>query len=80
MFIDSAGKILHMENLLPYFNVLPFSNYLFKNYIFSGIALFIVNGITNLIVSFLFIKNKKPGIILGTTFGITLMLWITINL
>ena len=79
MFIDPTGKILHMENLLPYFNVLPFSNYSFKNYIFSGIALLIVNGITNLIASYLLIKNKKSGIILGTTFGITLMLWITIQ-
>ena len=77
--IKPDGSLLHMENLLPYFEVLPFSDILFKNYIFSGIALIIVNGISNLIASYLIIKNKKSGLILGTVFGFTLMLWITIQ-
>lgn len=79
MFIDPTGKILYMDTVLPYFNVLPFSDILFQNYIFSGISLLIVNGISNLIVSYLIIKDKKIGFILGTIFGITLMLWIIIQ-
>ena len=79
MFIDPTGKILHMENLLPYFQVLPFSDVLFQNYIFSGISLLIVNGISNLTAVYFLIKNKKLGIILGMLFGFTLMLWITIQ-
>ena len=79
MFIDPTGKLLQMDKLLPYFKVLPFSNILFKDYIFSGISLLIVNGITNLFAAYLIIKNKKIGIILGTVFGFTLMLWITIQ-
>lgn len=66
-----------MDTLLPYFSVLPFSDILFQNYIFSGISLLIVNGISNLIASYLIIKDKKIGFILGTIFGITLMVWIT---
>lgn len=79
MFIDPSGKLLQMDNLLPYFKVLPFSNILFQNYIFPGIALLIVNGISNLTAVYLLIKNKKIGNILATIFGLTLMLWITIQ-
>ena len=79
MFIDPTGKLLKMEELLPYFQVLPFSNTLFQNYIFPGVALLIVNGISNLIATYLLIKDKKIGIILGTTFGFTLILWIIIQ-
>ena len=79
MFIDPTGKLLQMNTMLPYFQVLPLSSLLFQNYIFSGIALLIVNGVSNLFAAFLIIKNKKLGIILGTVFGFTLMLWITIQ-
>ena len=80
MFLDPTGKLMAMDQLLPYFKVLPFSDVLFQNYIFSGISLLIVNGITNFIAAYLLIKNKKLGIILGSVFGFTLMLWITIQL
>ena len=79
MFTDPSGKLLKMDNILPYFKVLPFSNILFKNYIFSGIALLIVNGITNFLAAYLLIKDKKLGIILGGIFGFTLILWIIIQ-
>ena len=79
MFIDPTGKILKMNNLLKYFEILPFSNLLFQNYIFSGTALLIINGLTNMYASFLIIKNKVLGLKLGSVFGITLMLWITIQ-
>lgn len=79
LIIDPSGKLMKMDELLPYFKVLPLSNILFTNYIFSGISLLIVNGLTNLTATYYLIKNKKTGIILGTIFGITLMLWITIQ-
>lgn len=79
MLIDPTGKLLKMDLMLPYFQVLPFSDILFQNYTFSGIALLIVNGVSNLIATYLLVKNKKIGIILGTVFGFTLMLWIIIQ-
>ena len=79
MLIDPSGKLLEMDKLLPYFEVLPFSKYLFKDYIFSGISLIIVNGLTNLLAVYYLYKDKLLGSILGMTFGITLMLWITIQ-
>lgn len=57
MFIDPTGKLLGMDTILIYFNVLPYSNILFNNYIFLGISLLIVNGITNLISSYLIVKK-----------------------
>lgn len=68
-----------MDALLPYFQVLPFADVLFQNYVFSGIMLLLVNGVTNLIAAVLLFLKKKSGIILGSVFGITLMLWICIQ-
>ena len=79
MLIKPDGSILHMQNMLPYFEVLPFSDVLFKDYTFSGIALIIVNGITNILAFYLILKNKRSGFVIGTIFGFTLMLWIIIQ-
>ena len=79
MLIDPSGKALGTDEMLPYFQVLPFADKLFQNLVFSGIMLLIVNGITNLISAGLLFANKKSGVILGMIFGITLMLWIVIQ-
>lgn len=79
MFIRPDGSIMGMETLLPYFGVLPFADILFQNYLFSGFALLVVNGITNLLAAWLLFRRKKLGVALGGIFGVTLMLWITIQ-
>lgn len=79
MFYDPSGKAMGMDALLPYFQVLPFADILFRNFIFSGFALLIVNGVTNLTAAFLILLKKKSGVVLGGVFGITLMLWICIQ-
>lgn len=79
MFYDPSGKWMGMDKLLFYFQVLPFSDVLFQNYIFSGVSLLIVNGISNLLAFYLLLRNKKIGVILGGFFGVTLMLWICIQ-
>ncbi len=79
MLIKPDGSILQMNGMLPYFQVLPFSEYLFQDYVFSGISLLIVNGITNLTAAVLLIRKKAIGNFLGMLFGITLMLWICIQ-
>ena len=76
MIIDPSGKALHMDAMLPFFQKLPFADVLFQNYLFSGSALLIVNGLTNLTAAILLLRKKKLGVILGGIFGITLMLWI----
>jgi len=79
MLIKPDGSILHMQSLLPYFQVLPFAEYVFQDYVFPGIALIIVNGISNTIAFILILMKKRAGYVLGTIFGFTLMLWITIQ-
>lgn len=80
MFIDKTGSLLKMNCLLIYFKELPLSNILFNDYLFSGICLLIINGITNIVGSIMLIKNKKISYDLEIIFGILLMLWIIIQL
>ena len=79
MLVDSTGKAMGMDAMLPFFKKLPFADILFKDFLFSGFALICVNGITNVTAAYLLIKKKKSGIIAGGIFGITLMLWICIQ-
>lgn len=79
MLIDPSGRALGMDAMLPYFQVLPFSEALFQDFVFSGAALLIVNGLSNLTAAALLLKGKKAGVALGGIFGVTLMLWICIQ-
>ena len=79
MILDPSGKTLHMDAMLPYFQVLPFADVVFRDFLFSGFALLIVNGLTNLTAAVLLLKRRKSGVILGGIFGVTLMLWICIQ-
>lgn len=79
MLIDTSGRFMGMDAMLPYFQVLPFAETLFQDFLFSGIALLAVNGLTNLTSATLLFMKKKSGIILGTIFGVTLMAWIVIQ-
>lgn len=79
MLIEPDGSILQMDGMLPHFQVLPFSDILFSDYVFSGFALLAVNGITNLTAAFLLFRRRKSGVVLATLFGVTLMLWICIQ-
>lgn len=79
MITDPSGRTWHMDSMLPYFRVLPFADVLFADLTFSGIALLIVNGLTNFTAAALLFAHRKSGVILGGMFGITLMLWICIQ-
>ena len=79
MLADPTGRLLRMDAMLPYFQVLPFADTLFRDFTFSGIALLIVNGISNLTAAVLLLMHKKAGDSLGGIFGVTLMLWICIQ-
>lgn len=79
MLADPSGRSVGMSGMLPYFQVLPFADVLFQDLFFSGIALLLVNGITNLTAAALLFRKKPAGVVLGGVFGITLMLWILIQ-
>lgn len=79
MLVAPDGSAMGMQAMLPAFQVLPFAEQLFQNFIFPGISLLIVNGLTNLTAAALMLKRKKLGVWLGGWFGVTLMLWICIQ-
>lgn len=79
MLIDPSGGLMGMDAMLPYFQKLPFAEIVFQDFVFSGISLLIVNGISNLTAAGLLIANKRIGAVLGGVFGLTLMLWICIQ-
>lgn len=79
MLIDPSGRSVGMDGMLPYFQVLPFADMLFQNLLFSGFALLIVNGLSNLTAAALLFARRKIGAVLGGIFGVTLMLWICIQ-
>ena len=79
MLLDPSGRSVGMDGLLPYFQVLPFADALFQDLTFSGFALLIVNGLTNLTATGLLLARKPLGVTLGGVFGVTLMLWIGIQ-
>ena len=79
MLADPSGRAMGMDAMLPYFQVLPFAEVLFQDFVFSGVALLIVNGLTNLTAAALLLRRRPVGAVLGGVFGVTLMLWICIQ-
>ena len=79
MLLCPSGKAMGVDAMLPYFRVLPFADAVFQDFTFSGWALLIVNGLTNLTAAGLLLAKKPAGVILGGVFGVTLMLWICIQ-
>ena len=79
MLAAPDGSLLGMDGMLPYFQKLPFADVVFQDFLFSGFALLLVNGLTNLTAAGLLLTQKKLGIVLGGVFGVTLMLWICIQ-
>lgn len=79
MLSDPSGKSMGMDAMLPYFEKLPFADILFTDFVFSGIALLIVNGLIQLTAFALIIAGKKPSYSFACACGIVLMLWICIQ-
>lgn len=79
MLLDPSGKLLGMDAMLPFFQVLPLAEHLYQDFFFPGIALLVVNGITNLVSAILLFKQKKSGVVTGALWGFTLILWICIQ-
>ena len=63
MLLDPTGKAMGMDAMLPYFQVLPLAEYLYQDYVFPGIALLLINGLTNLTAAGLLLARKRSGVI-----------------
>lgn len=79
MLLDPSGRAMGMDAMLLYFQVMPLAEYLYQDFVFPGIALLLVNGLTNLTAAVLLLKRRRSGVVPGGVFGVTLMLWICIQ-
>ena len=79
MWIDISGKMFLMHLMLPFFQVLPFADYLFQNFAFAGLALLLVNGIPQITTAILLLKRHRFAPIASLCCGIFLILWIGIQ-
>lgn len=79
MFIDPTGQKWGMEPLLPLLQKLPLADVFFQNFIWSGIVLLLVNGVTNTVAFILLAKKRHWGALAGLACGIILMLWILVE-
>lgn len=70
MLLDPSGKAMGMDAMLPFFQVMPLAEYLYQDFLFPGIALLIVNGLTNLTAAVLLLLKKKCGVVLGGVFDV----------
>ena len=79
MFIDPSGEMWGMTPMLPSFQKLPYPEIFFQNFIFPGIALLLVNGVTNFISFILMYQRHRYATLSAMSCGIILILWITIQ-
>jgi hypothetical protein len=75
MLADISGQTLRLDTLLPMMQVLPFSDYLFQDFLFSGVALIVLIGATNLLAFFSLLARRNFGISFSIVCGIILMVW-----
>ena len=79
MISDTSGAALGLVEWLPFFQKLPFSEIFFQDFLFPGIALLIVNGLTNSISVILIFRRSNYAAVSGMICGIILILWIFIQ-
>lgn len=59
MLIAPDGSLMGMGAMLPYFQVLPLAEYLYRDFTFPGIALLCVNGLPNLGAAALLFRRRR---------------------
>ena len=79
MIRDPSGVTLGLVDWLQFFQKLPFADIFFRNFLFPGILLLTVNGLSNTISVILIFRKNKYSALSGMVCGIILMLWICIQ-
>lgn len=79
MFMSPSGEMFGMTPMLPLLRKLPLSDIFFNDFIWPGIALLLVNGVTNAVALVMLVKRSRYGGLAGGICGIILMLWIMVQ-
>lgn len=80
MLIDPSGEMWEMDPLLEGLQMMPCPEIFFTNFIFSGIVLLMVNGVTQFFTTLLLFKKNKFASRFGIVCGVILILWILLQI
>lgn len=76
MWTDPSGKSWGIDGLLPILQEkMPFSELLFQNFMASGLALLLLNGVTQLTAFLLLVKKVPSSGYSALACGLILMAW-----
>ncbi|MDR1792706.1 MAG: hypothetical protein LBR36_04620 [Bacteroidales bacterium] len=76
MWYDPSGELFGLSAVLPYLQALPFADFFFKDFKWSGLALLLVNGISQLLAALLLIRRHKFAPVATLACGLLLIFWI----
>jgi hypothetical protein len=79
MWFDSTGAMWGMQEILPMLQVLPFADFFFQDFKWSGLALLLVNGIPQITAAVLLFKKHCLASLATMVCGIFLILWIMLQ-
>jgi hypothetical protein len=79
MWYDPSGRMFGLLKVLPFMQALPFADFFFNDFRWSGLALLIVNGIPQLLTALLLVRHHRFAHVAALVCGILLMLWICVQ-
>ena len=80
MWIDPTGAMWGMDPMLEMLRAkMPWPDIFFRDFRPSGIVLFLVNGVTQLVAAYILFKRHRLGQPAVLACGIVLMLWISLE-
>ena len=75
LMLDPTGGLMMMTSLLPYMQVLPCADLFFQDFLLAGNALFVLNGLCQLVAAGLLLRRNGYGFLGVLLCGVILMLW-----
>jgi hypothetical protein len=75
MFLAPDGSIMGMQSLIPVMQTWPFADIFFQDLFWSGIALMLVVGASNLVTTVLLLQKRSFQYGAGALCGILLIAW-----
>lgn len=79
MFLSPDGGMWGMDAILPYMQLLPCADVLFRDFIFSGVMLILVNGVCNTVAVVGLGNHKRYGVFCAGAASVMLLCWLAVQ-